>query len=126
MEIRGLDHVVLTVADIDGTCAFYCDLLGMTRETFSGGRTALKFGTQKINLHTAGREFEPKAIRPTPGSGDICFLIDSVAEAKERLERSGNEVIEGPVERTGAVGRLLSIYCRDPDGNLIELAQRLE
>lgn len=123
MAVKGLDHVVLTVASIDATCAFYEKALGMTHETFGEGRTALKFGSQKINLHQAGREFEPRAQRPTPGSGDLCFIVDNLAEAQARLEREGVEVIEGPVGRTGATGALLSVYCRDPDGNLIELAQ---
>jgi catechol 2,3-dioxygenase-like lactoylglutathione lyase family enzyme len=123
MGINRLDHLVLTVASIDATCAFYEGALGMRCETFAGGRTALKFGRQKINLHEAGREFEPKAVRPTPGSGDLCFIVDDVSAARTRLEAAGVEVIEGPVARTGANGPLVSIYCRDPDGNLIELSQ---
>ena len=123
MAITGLDHLVLTVASIERTCAFYEKGLGMTCKTFAGGRTALKFGSQKINLHEAGNEFEPKAIHPTPGSGDLCFVVDDVHDAQKRLEQEGVEIIEGPVTRTGAVGELLSIYCRDPDGNLLELSQ---
>lgn len=95
----------------------------MKRETFAGGRTALNFGEQKINLHEAGKEFEPKAIHPTPGSGDLCFVVEDVHAAHKQLEDAGIEIIEGPVARTGAVGELLSVYCRDPDGNLIELSQ---
>lgn len=123
MTITGLDHLVLTVASIERTCAFYEKGLGMTRETFTGGRTALKFGSQKINLHEADNEFEPKAVHPTPGSGDLCFVVDDVHAARKRLEQEGVEIIEGPVTRTGAVGEILSIYCRDPDGNLLELSQ---
>lgn len=123
MTITGLDHLVLTVASIERTCAFYEKGLGFERETFAGGRTALKFGSQKINLHEAGNEFEPKAIHPTPGSGDLCFVVDDVHAAQKRLEQEGVEIIEGPVMRTGAAGELLSVYCRDPDGNLLELSQ---
>lgn len=123
MTITSLDHLVLTVASIERTCAFYVTALGMRRETFAGGRTALNFGYQKINLHEAGKEFEPKAIHPTPGSGDLCFVVEDVHAAQKQLEDAGIEIIEGPVARTGAVGELLSVYCRDPDGNLIELSQ---
>ena len=123
MTITGLDHLVLTVASIERSCAFYEKALGMQRETFAGGRTALKFGAQKINLHEAGKEFEPRAIHPAPGSGDLCFVVDDVHGARNRLEEEGIEIIEGPVARTGAMGALLSVYCRDPDGNLIELSQ---
>ena len=123
MDVTGLDHLVLTVASIERTCAFYEGVLGMQRETFASGRTALKFGSQKINLHEAGREFEPRAVHPTPGSGDLCFVVDDVDGARKRLDDEGIDIIEGPVARTGAVGELLSIYCRDPDGNLIELSQ---
>ena len=123
MLIKGLDHLVLTVDSIERSVTFYTSALGMDHEVFAGSRTALTFGTQKINLHEAGREFEPKAERPTPGSGDLCFLVDSLRQAQSSLEQHGIDVIEGPVERTGAVGPITSIYCRDPDGNLIELAQ---
>ena len=121
--IEGLDHLVLTVGSIERSVAFYTSALGMRHEVFAGGRTALTFGTQKINLHETGREFEPKADRPTPGSGDLCFVVGSLEQARSNLERNGIEIIEGPVERTGARGSITSIYCRDPDGNLIELAQ---
>lgn len=123
MHIAGLDHLVLTVASIARTCAFYEDVLGMTRQTFGEGRTALSFGSQKINLHQAGNEFEPRAGRPTPGSADLCFIVDSVAAAEARLRGMKVEIIEGPVARTGARGELMSVYCRDPDGNLIELSE---
>lgn len=122
MRITGLDHLVLTVADIDATCDFYEHILGMTRESFAGGRTALKFGDQKFNLHQAGREFEPKADKPVPGSADICLIVDDVSAAEKKLNDGGVEIIDrGP--RTGARGEIISIYCRDPDGNLIELSE---
>lgn len=123
MNITALDHLVLTVADIEDTCEFYVRVLGMTRETFAGGRTALKFGSQKINLHVAGKEFEPKAMNATPGSGDLCFVVDDVRAAKKRLAEEGIKIVDRLIERTGAVGELLSVYCRDPDGNLIELSE---
>ncbi len=123
MRITGLDHLVLTVASIERTCAFYEQVFGMTREIFAEGRSALVFGNQKINLHEAGNEFDPKARHPAPGSADLCFIVVDAAAAQSRLEAEGVEVIEGPVPRTGANGPILSIYCRDPDGNLIELAQ---
>ncbi|MEM9144822.1 MAG: VOC family protein [Pseudomonadota bacterium] len=121
--IQSLDHLVLTVADIGQTVAFYRDHLGMREVVFGEGRHALAYGTQKINLHQAGHEFEPKATRPTPGSADLCFLVsEPVAALAARLESAGVAVIDGPVARTGATGPLTSIYVRDPDGNLIELS----
>lgn len=122
MQITSLDHLVLTVASIEATCHFYEQVLGCKREIFGDGRTALTFGDQKINLHEAGREFEPKARLATPGSGDLCFLVDDFAAVEKRLISSGIEVLDGPVPRTGARGPMTSIYCRDPDGNLIELS----
>jgi catechol 2,3-dioxygenase-like lactoylglutathione lyase family enzyme len=124
--IRSLDHLVLTVADIDRASAFY-EALGMTRVTFAGGRVALAFGDQKINLHLAGAEFEPKATRPVPGSADLCFLVDRpVAAIEVDLAAKGLAVIEGPVRRTGARRPLMSLYLRDPDGNLVELATEID
>jgi catechol 2,3-dioxygenase-like lactoylglutathione lyase family enzyme len=117
MRIASLDHLVLTVRDLDATIAFY-ERLGMRHVVFDGRRHALAFGSQKINLHVAGREFEPKAARPTPGSADLCFLVDE-------LDTTGLDVLDGPVERTGAVGRLRSVYVVDPDGNLVELSTPL-
>ncbi len=123
MNVKSLDHLVLTVRDLQAAIDFYNRALGMQEVTFGGGRKALAFGTQKINLHLAGHEFEPKAGRPTPGSGDLCFLTDTpVEQYAEHLATLGIAVIEGPVARTGAVGPLLSIYVRDPDMNLIEIA----
>ena len=123
MKIDAVDHLVLTVKDIEATCAFYSKALGMQVVTFGAGRKALAFGSQKINLHQQGKEFEPKAHRPTPGSGDLC-LITSVAllEVIAHLEVCGVSLIDGPVKRTGAVGTLLSVYFRDPDLNLIEVS----
>jgi catechol 2,3-dioxygenase-like lactoylglutathione lyase family enzyme len=118
-----LDHLVLTVADIDRTVAFYERVLGMEAETFGAGRRALRFGEAKINLHEAGAEFEPKAERPTPGSADLCFVADEpLADVIARLAELGVPLVEGPVERTGALGPMDSVYLRDPDGNLLELS----
>lgn len=123
MKIDRIDHVVMTVGDIAATCAFYARVLGMEVVTFGAGRTALAFGSQKINLHVAGREFEPKAERPTPGSVDLCLIatgtLDQVAAD---LAASGVPIVEGPVPRTGATGPIRSIYFRDPDRNLIEVS----
>jgi len=127
MNVKSLDHLVLTVRDLQAAIDFYTRALGMQEVSFGGGRTALAFGAQKINLHLAGHEFEPKARQPTPGSADLCFLTDTpVAQYAARLAELGIEVIEGPVARTGAVGPLLSIYVRDPDMNLVEIANLKE
>ncbi len=121
--IDRLDHLVLTVADIEATADFYSRVLGMQRETFGAGRVALRFGRQKINLHRAGKEFEPKAARPTPGSGDLCFIVDGPLDAAmAHVRAAGVAIVEGPVARTGATGPITSFYFRDPDANLIEVA----
>ncbi len=121
--VRAIDHFVLTCGDVEATVAFYERTLGMTAETFAGGRRALSFGSQKINLHQAGAEFTPRAERPVPGAGDFCLLSDvPVAEVAEHLESLGIALIEGPVAKTGATGPLTSIYFRDPDGNLVEVS----
>ena len=113
-----LDHLVLTVRDLEATCAFYETVLGMRRESFGQGRTALHFGRQKINLHQAGREFEPKARKPTPGSADLCFLAATpIADVVAHLQSCGIPIEKGPVARTGAEGPISSVYFRDPDGN---------
>ncbi len=126
MQIDSLDHLVLTVADIEASCAFYSRVLGMEVVTFGQGRKALAFGAQKINLHQAGQEFEPKAQRPTPGSADLCFLTSvPLAQVQAHLAACGVTVTEGPVQRTGAQGPILSVYFRDPDLNLIEVSNRL-
>jgi catechol 2,3-dioxygenase-like lactoylglutathione lyase family enzyme len=124
--VISIDHVVLTVHSIERTCAFYADVLGIESVTFGDGRRALQVGRQKINLHEAGHEFEPKALSPTPGSGDLCFVTgESLAHVIARLELVNVPIEEGPVGRTGAVGPLQSIYVRDPDGNLVEIANQL-
>jgi catechol 2,3-dioxygenase-like lactoylglutathione lyase family enzyme len=121
-----LDHVVLTARDLTETCNFYQRVLGMRLEAFGNGRLALLYGDQKINLHEAGREFEPKADRPTPGGLDLCFTTRTPIEAVvAHLQASGVPILEGPVERTGARARLMSVYFRDPDGNLIEVSNEL-
>ena len=126
MRIDRLDHLVLTVADIDATVAFYTRVLGMEAVTFGAGRTALAFGRSKINLHRAGHEFEPKALRPTPGSADLCLIsAGPLDQVIEDLAAHGIPVEEGPVERTGATGPILSVYFRDPDQNLIEVSTYL-
>ncbi len=123
MEIDRLDHLVLTVRDMEATCAFYSRVLGMQVITFGSGRKALAFGAQKINLHERGKELEPKAGSPTPGSADLCFITRApLPKVIEHLRSQGVAIVEGPVERAGATGRLVSIYLRDPDHNLIELS----
>ena len=126
MKIASLDHLVLTVASIEATCAFYTAVMGMTVETFAEGRNALHFGDQKINLHLAGHEFEPKADTPVPGSGDLCFITQTpILEVVDTLKTHKVSIIAGPVPRTGAIGDLISVYFRDPDGNLIEASNRV-
>jgi catechol 2,3-dioxygenase-like lactoylglutathione lyase family enzyme len=131
MGIRSLDHLVLTVADIEATVRFY-ERLGMRRESFAGAdpagapRTALRFGKQKLNLHEAGAEIAPHAAHPTPGSADLCFLVDSFEAVADSLARAGVPIELGPVARTGTVSRLESLYVRDPDGNLVELSRNAE
>jgi catechol 2,3-dioxygenase-like lactoylglutathione lyase family enzyme len=123
MNITGLDHVVLTVRSIARTCEFYQRALGAEVITFGAGRTALQLGENKINLHEAGKEFEPKADTPTPGSGDICLITSApLADVAKQLRARGIEIEEGPVARTGARGPIVSLYIRDPDGNLVEIA----
>ena len=123
MKTNRLDHLVLTVENIDATVDFYQRVMGMEKVTFGGGRVALAFGNQKINLHQSGKEFDPKAARVQPGSADLCFILETpVEQAVDRLQELGVPVIEGPVGRTGATGNILSAYFRDPDGNLIEVS----
>lgn len=122
-KVKTIDHLVLTVQDIDKTVDFYTTVLGMEKEIFKQTRIALKFGHQKINLHQLGNEFEPKAKNVKAGSADLCFITDtSIIEYKKHIEVLGHEIIEGPVKRTGALGEINSIYLKDPDGNLIEIA----
>ena len=121
-EIR-LDHLVLTCEDVAATVAFYDRVLGFAGVE-TGGRWVLRFGQQKINLHQKGREIEPHALRPTPGSGDLCFLTEAPLEQwLEHLLLEGVVIVEGPVARSGALGPMQSVYVRDPDGNLIEISR---
>ncbi|MGL4636111.1 MAG: VOC family protein [Beijerinckiaceae bacterium] len=123
MNIDRIDHIVLTVSDIDATRHFYCDVLGMEFVTFAGNRHALAFGQQKINLHVSGKEFEPKAERPMPGSGDICLISNQSLDSwMTHLAKAGVPVELPPSPRTGATGPIMSIYLRDPDGNLVEIS----
>jgi len=123
MKVKRLDHFVLTVRNIETTCNFYARVLGMEVIIFGVDRKALRFGDQKINLHQSGKEFEPKAMAPTPGSGDLCFVTETpLAQAIKHLDDCGIEILEGPVPRTGATGLIESVYIRDPDGNLIEIS----
>ena len=116
---------MLTVADIERTCEFYSRVLGF-EVIEKDGRRALRFGEQKINLHKSGREFEPKAARPTPGSGDFCLISATpLDEVQRTLEAAGVRIELGPVERSGALGRMMSLYFRDPDGNLVEVSKYL-
>ena len=123
MRVVSLDHLVITVHDMSRTIKFYVDILGMREVTFGDDRKALTYGQQKINLHQFGEEFEPKASRPLPGTADLCFLIDvDLSECIEHLISNDIEILQGPIERTGALGPINSIYIRDPDANLIELS----
>ena len=123
MQVTSLDHLVLTVRDIAATCRFYERALGMTTITFAAGRKALRFGSQKINLHQVGGEIEPKADVPTPGSADLCFVTEiSISDVIRHLETEKIPILKGPVPRAGAVGPITSVYLRDPDGNLVEIS----
>ena len=124
ISIDRIDHLVLTVFDIERTLDFYSRVLGMEPVTFAGGRRGLAFGRQKLNLHQAGREFEPKALRPAPGAIDLCFITTGALEdVMAQLREHGVAIIEGPVDKTGALGPMKSVYFRDPDGNLIEVSR---
>ena len=123
MKISHLDHLVLTVADIEISCQFYQSALNFEVITFGENRKALQFDSQKINLHQVGKEFEPKALRPTSGSADLCFIAETpLKDVIAHLHALNIEILEGPIERTGAIGKILSIYLRDPDQNLIEIS----
>jgi len=123
IAIDRLDHIVITAWDVERTLAFYERVLGMTPVTFAGGRRALAFGRQKINLHQAGREYEPKALKPVPGAIDLCFIATTpLAAVIEHVKACGVTIVEGPVPKTGALGPMQSIYLRDPDGNLVEIS----
>ena len=123
MKINKLDHLVLTVKDIEASCLFYTTVLGMEEISFGQGRKAMAFGDQKINFHQVGQELEPKALQPTPGSGDLCFITkEPLSAVIAHLQACGVEIIGGPVKRSGATGPITSIYIRDPDHNLVEIA----
>jgi len=126
MELDAIDHLVLTVRDIPASIAFYTRVLGMREVIFGDNRRALAFGRSKLNLHQAGNEFEPKAARPIPGAIDICLLTRTpIAAVMQHLAALQVAVEAGPIQRTGAQGPILSVYVRDPDGNLIELSNPL-
>ncbi|MBW1784507.1 MAG: VOC family protein [Deltaproteobacteria bacterium] len=123
MNVEAIDHLVLTVKDIDATCSFYARVLGIRVTTFDSGRKALSFGAQKINLHQYGKEFDPKAKAPTPGSADLCFVTSvPIRDVITHVASCDVNLLEGPVHRTGARGPMVSVYFRDPDGNLIEVS----
>ncbi|KAK2838904.1 hypothetical protein Q7C36_013718 [Tachysurus vachellii] len=123
VQISHLDHLVLTVRDVKRSTDFYSSVLGMGVVTFKGNRKALSFGKQKFNLHEAGKEFEPKANNPVPGSADLCLITKTPLEkVTSHLKECGVKIEEGPVERTGGVGPIKSLYFRDPDHNLIEVS----
>jgi catechol 2,3-dioxygenase-like lactoylglutathione lyase family enzyme len=123
MHIDRIDHIVITAFDVERTIDFYTRVMGMKAITFGEGRKALEFGRQKINLHQAGREFEPKALKPVPGSLDLCFITETpLADVAAHLKANGVAIAQGPVPKTGALGPMTSIYFRDPDGNLIEVS----
>jgi catechol 2,3-dioxygenase-like lactoylglutathione lyase family enzyme len=125
--IDRLDHLVLTVKDVATTCDFYQRVLGVEIVTFAGGRKGLAFGRNKINLHQQGKEFEPKADRPTPGSADFCLITESpIAEVIKRLQLAHVPIVQGPVEKIGALGPMVSVYFRDPDLNLVEVSNYAE
>lgn len=127
MRVNRIDHLVLTVADIAATVNFYETVLGMQKIEFGGGRIALGFGRQKINLHRLGAEFVPHAGRVQAGSADLCLIVDDpLDDAALQLRDHGIEIIEGPVPKVGAEGQLRSLYFRDPDGNLIEISNYVE
>ena len=125
MQISRLDHLVLTVRDIEATCEFYEGVLGFDIVTFGENRKALVLGEQKINLHEFGKEYKPHAKYPSPGSADLCFLTDlHVKRIVEQLAEKKVKIVDGPVQKTGAKGPIISVYIKDPDGNLIEIANQ--
>jgi catechol 2,3-dioxygenase-like lactoylglutathione lyase family enzyme len=124
VNIDRLDHLVLTVRNVEATCAFSSRVLGMKPVTFGAGRRALSFGCQKINLHPADAPFAPHADHPLSGSADLCFIATNLlAHVIAHLQQEGVPIIEGPVSRAGALGAMMSVYIRDPDANLIEISE---
>lgn len=127
ITVDRIDHLVLTVNSIEHTISFYSQVFGMEVIHFGTGRKALKFGNQKFNLHEQGKEFLPKAKVPMPGSVDICLVTKHELQGVfDHLKELGVDIEEGPVQRTGAVGGILSLYFRDPDGNLIEVSNYID
>jgi catechol 2,3-dioxygenase-like lactoylglutathione lyase family enzyme len=123
IPVTSLDHLVLTVADVERSVAFYAGVLGMEPRRTAEGRVSLHFGAQKINLHPAAGTILPRAAHPAPGSADVCLLTDlDAAAVVSRLQAHGVAVVCGPVPRAVAAGAVQSVYCRDPDGNLVEIA----
>lgn len=123
IQVSHIDHLVLTVADIERTADFYQEILGMEKVFFANDRIALAFGKQKINLHQMGNEYEPKATNVVTGGTDLCLIVSTpIQEVKSHLSQKGIDILEGPVDRTGAMGKIISLYFRDPDLNLIEVA----
>ena len=124
MNVSAIDHIVLTVLDVDATCRFYSRVLGMSVQQVGKERRTLHFGDQKINLHQLGREWTPHAAQPTSGAADLCLLTTTpISEVIHHLQACGVELVAGPVQRTGARGTMVSVYLRDPDQNLIEIAR---
>lgn len=124
--IDHLDHLVLTTIDVDACKDFYVRVLGMRLQTFGAGRLAFCFGNQKINVHVRGHEFKPKAHLPVPGALDLCLIASvGLEQVVAHLEAQNWPIVEGPVQRTGATGPILSVYVRDPDLNLIEISEQL-
>jgi len=124
--IDHLDHLVLTTCDVEACTDFYTRVLGMQLETFGAGRLALRYGNQKINIHVRGQEFEPKAHLPVPGALDLCFIASvDLEQVIAHLQHAQWPILQGPIQRTGATGPILSVYVRDPDLNLIEISQPL-
>jgi catechol 2,3-dioxygenase-like lactoylglutathione lyase family enzyme len=134
LTVRRIDHLVLTCRNVKATIRFYTEVLGMREVTFGPGRKALSFGRQKLNLHPVGQAAGGRnggvaavATHPTPGSADLCLIVaEPVNAVLAHLAASGVPVEEGPVTRTGALGPIESVYVRDPDGNLVELARYVD
>jgi catechol 2,3-dioxygenase-like lactoylglutathione lyase family enzyme len=125
-KVDSVDHLVITVRNLESSCHFYEEVLGMVRQEFQPGRWSLNFGQQKLNVHVVGSVIDPNVRHATPGSADLCFLTRTpIAEVVTRLAALNIAIIDGPIERTGACGPIHSIYFYDPDENLIEVANRL-